>query len=165
VFATVSYTLADNVEHLYLEGDQAIDGTGNSGNNLLFGNSAANTLRGGGGDDVLNGGGGNDTLIGGDGNDRYVIARDSGMDRIIEDDDTAGNNDSVAFTEGVAADQLWFSRVGNDLEVRIIGTAGGVTISNWFLGTRYRVEQFTTTQGAILREDKVDALVAAMAAM
>lgn len=40
-----------------------------------------------------------------------------------------------------------------------------MTISNWFLGARYRVEQFTTTQGAILREDKVDALVAAMAGM
>ncbi|WP_238879393.1 calcium-binding protein [Achromobacter xylosoxidans] len=165
VFATVSYTLADNVEHLHLEGDQAIDGTGNGGNNLLLGNGAANTLNGGGGDDTLNGGGGDDTLIGGDGNDRYVIARDSGMDRVIEDDDTAGNNDVVAFGAGVAADQLWFSRLGNDLEVRIIGTAGGVTISNWFLGARYRVEQFTTTQGAILREDKVEALVAAMAAM
>ena len=165
VYASVSHTLADNVELLYLTGDQAIDGTGNSGNNVLVGNSAANTLRGGGGDDTLNGGGGDDTLIGGDGNDRYVIARDSGMDRIIEDDDTAGNNDVVAFSEGIAADQLWFRRVGNDLEARVIGTTGGVTISNWFLGARYRVEQFTTTQGAILREDKVDALVAAMAGM
>ena len=77
---------------------------------MLVGNSAANTPRGGGGDDTLNGGGGDDTLIGGDGNDRYVIARDSGMDRIIEDDDTAGNNDVVAFSEGIAADQLWFRR-------------------------------------------------------
>ena len=69
------------------------------------------------------------------------------MDRIIEDDDTAGNNDVVAFSEGIAADQLWFRRVGNDLEARVIGTTGGVTISNWFLGARYRVEQFTTTRG------------------
>ena len=43
VYASVSHTLADNVELLYLTGDQAIDGTGNSGNNVLVGNSAANT--------------------------------------------------------------------------------------------------------------------------
>lgn len=64
VLASVSYTLAANVENLILTGTTAINGTGNSLANQLTGNAADNTL---------NGGGGPDTLVGGDGNDTYIV--------------------------------------------------------------------------------------------
>jgi Ca2+-binding RTX toxin-like protein len=66
VFASVSYTLPNNVENLTLTGSNAINGTGNQGNNTLTGNDADNILYGGNGygDDVLIGGWGNDTLNG-----------------------------------------------------------------------------------------------------
>ena len=50
-------------------GSGAINGTGNTLNNVITGNGAANVLNGGNGNDTLNGGNGIDTLNGGLGND------------------------------------------------------------------------------------------------
>jgi Ca2+-binding RTX toxin-like protein len=70
VRASVSVTLADNVEALLLTGSGNLDGTGNDQANRITGNSGDNSLRGGGGVDFLTGGAGNDTLDGGDGVDQ-----------------------------------------------------------------------------------------------
>ena len=64
VQSSVSYLLSTNVENLTLTGMGAINGTGNSLNNILTGNAGAN---------VLDGGTGADTLVGGAGNDTYVV--------------------------------------------------------------------------------------------
>jgi Ca2+-binding RTX toxin-like protein len=63
VFATVSQTLAANVETLVLEGAGNLTGTGNALANNLYGNSSDNTLDGGAGADMLTGNAGNDTLL------------------------------------------------------------------------------------------------------
>jgi len=82
VRATRSYTLAPQVERLILDGNAAIDGTGNQAANILTGNAGANalsglgghdTLRGQAGADTLNGGAGNDSLEGGDGADLAIF--------------------------------------------------------------------------------------------
>jgi Ca2+-binding RTX toxin-like protein len=52
VQSALTYTLGSNVENLTLTGSAAINGTGNSLDNVLVGNSAANTLTGGAGDDT-----------------------------------------------------------------------------------------------------------------
>jgi Ca2+-binding RTX toxin-like protein len=72
VKASVSYTLGSNVENLTLTGSSAINGTGNSLNNVITGNSGNNTLNGLAGKDTLNGAAGNDSLIGGDGKDSLI---------------------------------------------------------------------------------------------
>ncbi|MEH2246969.1 calcium-binding protein [Nostoc sp.] len=69
VRSTVTYTLGANLENLRLLGTNAINGTGNSLNNLLFGNGVNNTLNGRAGNDTIDGNLGDDILNGEDGND------------------------------------------------------------------------------------------------
>ena len=85
VYASVSYALGDNIENLYFSGASAIDGTGNSANNIIEGNSAANVLYGLAGDDTINGGAGADTMVGGLGNDLFTV--DNIADIVIENAD------------------------------------------------------------------------------
>lgn len=60
VQASVTCTLAANVENLTLTGTAAINGTGNELNNSITGNAANNILDGGTGSDILIGGSGAD---------------------------------------------------------------------------------------------------------
>ena len=85
VASSISFSLAAiaNVENLSLTGATAINGAGNSLNNVITGNSAANNLSGDAGNDSLNGGAGIDTLIGGDGDDIYTV--DTTTDVITEE--------------------------------------------------------------------------------
>lgn len=78
VLSAATLTLANNVEKLTLTGTNAIDGTGNTLNNLITGNSANNVLNGSFGNDTLIGGDGNDFLVGGGGAD--VLTGDNGSD-------------------------------------------------------------------------------------
>lgn len=88
VKASVSHTLASNVENLTLTGSKAIDGTGNDLDNEIRGNSAANRLDGAAGADTLVGDNGRDALNGGSGDDRL---------------DGGANNDRLYGGEGVDA--------------------------------------------------------------
>lgn len=73
VRSSVSYTIASNIEELHLTGTANINGTGNTGSNVLRGNSGNNVLNGHNGDDVINGGFGNDVLTGGYQKDTFVF--------------------------------------------------------------------------------------------
>ena len=61
VQASVTYTLAANVENLTLTGTGNINGTGNTLDNVIIGNSGNNILAGLAGADTLDGGAGTDT--------------------------------------------------------------------------------------------------------
>lgn len=85
IFSTVSYTLIDNIEDLYLQGFDNINATGNSLENFIFGND---------GNNIIDGGAGADILLAGYGDDIYYI--DSWMDLAIESEDQG--NDSLYVT-------------------------------------------------------------------
>ncbi len=99
VKASVSHTLAANVENLTLTGGGKINGTGNSLSNTILGNSGINTLSGGGGDDKLYGGLGKDSLIGGSGTDIFVFDTKLGTANIDKISDFSVKDDTI-FLDG-----------------------------------------------------------------
>ncbi|CQR74264.1 Alkaline phosphatase [Sporomusa ovata] len=121
-----------------MTGTAAINGTGNTLNNIITGNSANNTL---------SGGAGNDTLTGGAGSDTYLFGSGAGNDT-INDYDTSGGTDILQFQNLVMA-SIAFTRNGNDLVCTIAQTGETARVSNWTLGTSYQVDQFKFSDGTL----------------
>ena len=65
----------------------------------------------------------------------------------------------------MASNQIWFTRNGSNLELSIIGTFDKVVIRNWYSSNAYHVEQFKASDGTLLTDSQVDALVSAMAGL
>jgi Ca2+-binding RTX toxin-like protein len=137
VRSAISYTLGINVENLVLTGAIATIGTGNAGNNKIYGNNTNNSLNGGAGNDTLYGGIGNDTLTGGLGNDTYII--DLAGDVISETSVLVTEIDAVQaainYTLGVNVENLTLmgsldlNGFGNALNNVIGGNAGVNTLT------------------------------------
>ncbi|MBF0627100.1 MAG: DUF4347 domain-containing protein [Magnetococcales bacterium] len=122
VQSATSKTLGSGEQNLTLTGTAAINGIGNSMDNLITGNSAANTLQGESGADRLLGGAGNDILYGGSGND--TLNGGTGADRLLggtDDDiyviDNSGDTISEEADSGIDLVQSSITwTLGNNLE-------------------------------------------------
>ncbi|MGV3654017.1 MAG: calcium-binding protein, partial [Noviherbaspirillum sp.] len=135
--------------------DEDIDGTGNSLDNTIVGNR---------GNNVLDGGAGNDILVGGLGHDTYVLSRGGGQDTVREYDTTLGNTDTIRLGEGVALDQLWFSRSGNDLQISLLDSLDRMVMQDWYHGTPWQVERLASGDGSqVIANVDLERLVQAMA--
>jgi Ca2+-binding RTX toxin-like protein len=137
--------------------------SGRFGQEPLSGGAGYDFLLGGIGKDLLDGGAGNDFLSGGLGNDIYLFGRGGGQDGVYDYGPSKGGSDRMVFGSDISVDQLWFARVGSNLEVSIIGTNDKVTIDSWYLGSAYHIEQFKTADGMTLLDSQVENLVNAMA--
>lgn len=133
-------TLGANVENLRLVGTSAINGIGNSLNNVLTGNSASNQLTGNEGDDTLDGALGNDVLGGGAGNDTYLFARGAGQDTITGETDSSGTFDTIRLAADVLPGQVQVTRDGDDLVLLIRGTSDRLRVNGYYSANR-NVEQ------------------------
>jgi len=127
VETALTWTLGANLENLLLTGTAAVNGTGNSLDNLLTGNSAVNTLTGAAGNDRLDGKGGADKMLGGLGHDTYAV--DVSTDAITENanEGTDTVKSSVTLTLGANLENLTLSGTG-----AINGT--GNTLANTLVG-------------------------------
>ncbi len=105
VLSSASYSLSDNIEDLSLTGLNAVNGTGNSLDNLLIGNAANNYLYAGDGVDKVDGQAGDDYLYGQSGND--LLNGGDGQDWLM------GDLGDDIISGGVGNDRL-FGGVGND---------------------------------------------------
>ncbi|WP_179106840.1 calcium-binding protein [Variovorax sp. KK3] len=124
---------------------------GQSGADVLLGGAGDDQLFGGGAygggdwfgdDDTLDGGAGNDWLTGGFGSDTYLFGRGDGRDTINNDADgwngyaDADPNklDVLRFKEGVRPEDVRATRNGDNLVLKIDGTADEVTVHGYFTG-------------------------------
>jgi Ca2+-binding RTX toxin-like protein len=135
VDSSITLTLGNNFENLTLLGTSAINGTGNSLDNILIGNAAANSLSGGTGNDTLSGGGGNDQLTGGNGADIFAFAPGTGSDVVTDFTDTNSSSDdlldfrSIGFAN--AADVLDGIRASGRNLVIDLGGGSSVTLTDY----------------------------------
>jgi Ca2+-binding RTX toxin-like protein len=130
VEASVTHTLAAEVENLLLTGGATINGTGNALNNVLTGNGGANVLSGGGGTDSLSGAGGADTLNGDGASD--TLAGGGGADLL---QGGAGNDvyvidalDSIVDTAGIDRVQAGFTYTLASLDLENLTLTGAAAI-------------------------------------
>jgi VCBS repeat-containing protein len=121
--ASVSTTLADNVENLVLS-VSGLTGTGNALANQLTGSAGADTLDGGAGVDTMSGSAGNDTYLVDNAADVVVEGAGGGTDTVIA---------SANFTLGAEVENLVLTGAahvgtGNGLANVITGTDGADTL-------------------------------------
>ncbi len=161
VNSNITYTLGNNVENLTLTGTSAINGTGNTLNNVLTGNNGNNSLTGNAGNDTLDGGLGTDTINGGTGNDIYLFNRTYGLDTLIDNDSTVGNTDIAQI--GDTRLNMVFNQSGNNLLIKLHGTTDQLTIQNWYSGSANQVEQIKSNDNSTLLNTQVANLIQAMA--
>lgn len=133
VSSTISHTIYSHVEGLVLTGTAAIDGTGNSLNNVINGNTGANILSGLDGNDTLDGKVGIDTMIGGLGDDVFFVDHISDVVTEIADEGTDTVNATLNYTLGVTLENLTLLGraaigTGNDLDNTLIGSFGANTL-------------------------------------
>jgi Ca2+-binding RTX toxin-like protein len=131
--SSVTFTIATltNIENLTLTGTGAINGTGNTANNVITGNSGNNILNGGDGNDRLTGATGKDNLSGGLGSDRfdYRNLTDSvfnSFDVITDFNATVGNDLFL-----VSTTRSVFSNVGSVTTLNTAGITAKLTTANF----------------------------------
>ena len=132
---------------------------GEAGNDQLAGGDGADLLYGGTGDDTLLGETGDDQLDGGLGNDTYGFDANSGSDRVI---DASGSNRLVI--NGVTADQIWLTRVGDDLRIALIGGSSIITVAGYYAATGASLVKEIALQGGSLFLAHAQDLISAMTA-
>ena len=104
VQASVTYSLAANIENMVLTGIAAINGTGNALANTLTGNAANNILDGASGADIMIGGPGDDTYVVDNAGDTVTENGDGGMDTVTA---------SISYSLGANLESLVLTGAGN----------------------------------------------------
>jgi Ca2+-binding RTX toxin-like protein len=143
------------------EGADTVAGSRND--DRLYGLGGDDSLAGDRGNDQLSGGRGADRLDGGWGNDSYVFHAGDGADTIDNRSAKSTDIDVLRFTSGVAQDDLWFLREGNDLVIGLAGSDDRVTVDEWYASDTAKLDEIRLPDAVLYAAD-VDRLVQAMAA-
>ncbi len=132
----------DEIKYKVLQGssgDDYLDGL-NGEKNDLSGLSGNDTLLGGNRNDTLNGGRGNDYMTGDNGIDVYLFANGDGQD-VIYNYEKSASTDIVRFTNLNSDDITGVGRSYDSL-VLYYGFNDSLTVSQYFLGAEYQIDEF-----------------------
>jgi hypothetical protein len=132
-----------------------------SGTDVLVGNAGNDLLIGGSGKDTLDSGAGNNILVGG-ANATYLYHAGDGSDVIINGvaSETTATG-TLDFGATLSADNFWFVKSGNDLQIDVLGTREQVTIADWFASGSHQLQEIKA--GGVEIDASVQQLVQAMA--
>jgi Ca2+-binding RTX toxin-like protein len=114
VWTNQSYTLVDNVENMFVVGNN-LTNSGNSADNYIASYGAGNTISTLDGNDTLVGGVGIDTLIGGGGNDIYTVHNSAA---VIQENPGEG-------TDTVWSDATSYTLSANVENINLVGSVTG----------------------------------------
>ncbi len=131
---------------------------GHHGDDRLEGGAGNDELLGGSGNDWLEAGAGHDTLRGGAGSDSYVIQKCGHQKLIDEFDPALIGQDAVVFKDIRSVDVKVVERMGDHLRLRF-ASGDQLTISNYFAGEAFRVEQLKFSNGVTWSDKDVRARV------
>ncbi|WP_347558116.1 calcium-binding protein [Robbsia sp. KACC 23696] len=125
--------------------------TGTAGNDTLYGSPY---------NDAIDGKGGVDSVTGNGGSDTYVF--NAGYGSL-----TINNSGSGTLALGGAAEEnVWFSQVGDDLQIQLMGTSDKVTVQNGFgyFSQLHEITATATPGGSVVEIDSgLSQLIQAMA--
>jgi hypothetical protein len=115
-------------------GNFNLDASRANGDVVLIGNNQdGQILTGGSGNDTLQAGTGNTTLNGGTGYTTYKFGTVFGQDVVNNyalGREPKGEIDFIS--PSINSQKLWFQKNNNDLQIKLIGTPGTITVANWF---------------------------------
>ncbi|MFH1159137.1 MAG: type I secretion C-terminal target domain-containing protein, partial [Pseudomonadota bacterium] len=146
--SSVTYTASSNVENLTLTGSSAINGTGNTLDNVIIGNSGANTLSGGSGNDALYGKDGLDTLTGGDGADIFVFEAATAYNNIdVISDFSTGAGDAIDLSDLLTSYNPGVDTLTDWVKIEDSGSDSAVSVDRDGTGGTYSWTQMATIAG------------------
>ena len=165
------------------EGDDTL--SGGAGDDILYGGDGDDNLDGGEGTDRIHGGGGSnrfsggqglDYLYGGGGDDIYTYNRGDGNDVILESSHNT-EGDGISFGEGIAFEDLKFSKDGNHLKIAfntetaeeaaeaaargLDALEGSILIKDWFASFNNKIDYVTFANGEKYWINHIDSFQAA----
>jgi hypothetical protein len=143
-----------------------IAGTGTVGPSVSAAINSPHVLIGSAGNDQLFARNGIDVLKGAGGYDTYNLTSSFGHAQVnnFADNGVTSAQGEVDFGSGISAQQLWFGKNEDNLEVDVLGTSDQLTITGWYSeGARAQVAAFNLADGSRL-DSQVSQLISAMAA-
>lgn len=121
-----------------------------SGANAM-GTITSHLLYGASGNDTLHPNAPNEILVGNGGYDTYQFNKGNGK-MVIQNGVASNNaaNGELDFGAGIATNQLWFSRSGNDLLIQEMGTTESVNVSGWYSNGYSDLKEIKIASGSMI---------------